>query len=203
MAVQSAVPSVGLSPPARGSPEARHARHVAPRPIPARAGEPSGRSATGCSDRAYPRPRGGAIDFGQVTTGGLGLSPPARGSPNGRSALTARIGPIPARAGEPRTRPPVAALGWAYPRPRGGALVELEEVSPLRGLSPPARGSLCLPSDAGCRPRPIPARAGEPQSDSCGMTELKAYPRPRGGAFRAQSGDQLPQGLSPPARGSP
>ena len=70
---------------------------------------------------AYPRPRGGAhltLDGTDLTEG---LSPPARGSPVMPDPAPCRVGPIPARAGEPvcvlAPRPQITA----YPRPRGGA----------------------------------------------------------------------------------
>ena len=48
---------------------------------------------------------------------------------------------IPARAGEPGKAELAAMARWVYPRPRGGATVEVRRVERHTGLSPPARGA--------------------------------------------------------------
>ena len=192
----------GLSPPARGSPGPDLGRGLAGGPIPARAGEPLLTSTKGRSSQAYPRPRGGAPEATESPSAEEGLSPPARGSRTG-SAIPQRVrGPIPARAGEPIAVLTPFGFCWAYPRPRGGAILRLEALGLTGGLSPPARGSLVRRQRRTDHQGPIPARAGEPKSRRVGTSGTAAYPRPRGGAYVLGSDEVEIEGLSPPARGS-
>ncbi len=172
----------GLSPPARGS----HARlpplATVRGPIPARAGEPGPVRRRSWLFSAYPRPRGGApsaVDSGSFL---FGLSPPARGSQDETAGILRAPGPIPARAGEPRTPSARPSFASAYPRPRGGAEIVARRARGQMGLSPPARGSLGCPRAHQFRRGPIPARAGEPRSAGRAAPLVRAYPRPRGGA---------------------
>ena len=91
-----------------------------------------------------------------------GLSPLARGNLDGEGITSSRMGPIPARAGEPHSTELPARLIRAYPRSRGGtAYREIMELA-HEGLSPLARGNRQgFASRAACS-GPIPARAGEP-----------------------------------------
>ncbi len=98
-----AVQNTGLSPPARGSPNATCPDGFRRGSIPARAGEPYGVEPEGEQDRVYPRPRGGASVWSAVPTFRAGLSPPARGSPAPALPVTRCTRSIPARAGEPRS----------------------------------------------------------------------------------------------------
>ncbi len=192
----------GLSPPARGSPDRRPTRPRRLGPIPARAGEPRFASWSSRSDRAYPRPRGGAAPVSTGTAGLNGLSPPARGS-RPRAVLNyIHVRPIPARAGEPSGPEPSPCTWEAYPRPRGGACHVSGLATCLGGLSPPARGSRSSAETLSAMVRPIPARAGEPARDPGGHVPNGAYPRPRGGACSTGHRPVTQRGLSPPARGS-
>ncbi len=176
-------PTLGLSPPARGS----------------RQPFPVSHSPT----RVYPRPRGGARLTVQAEDLAAGLSPPARGSLLfGSLAPTAR-GSIPARAGEPHCRSPVGSQRRVYPRPRGGAPRTPVGCALCWGLSPPARGSPDHPYPITSGGRSIPARAGEPSTCCFLSICLMVYPRPRGGAGEISLSPAEAQGLSPPARGSP
>ncbi len=112
-------------------------------------------------------------------------------------------GPIPACAGEPIDLTPEEKTEWAYPRMRGGTnkreLVEWAQ----SGLSPHARGNLCL-----CRfviffMGPIPACAGEPRTLPTKVHNLRAYPRMRGGTTASKRSRFKRAGLSPHARGNP
>ena len=69
-----------------------------------------------------------------------------------------------------------------YPRPRGGAAVEMERDDDSQGLSPPTRGS----------------RVATGVDDDT----FRVYPRPRGGAGIPILTQKWHQGLSPPTRGS-
>ncbi len=132
-----------------------------------------------------------------------GLSPPARGSRRPPRRCPTPPGPIPARAGEPRTTRGPLPRTWAYPRPRGGARSRFPPRSVVAGLSPPARGSRGHQVGVGRHRGPIPARAGEPEDIAGGAVVRTAYPRPRGGAKASPSMRSISEGLSPPARGSP
>ena len=75
-------------------------------------------------------------------------------------------------------------------------------VSPLRGLSPPTRGSHPVPGRDVEGDRSIPAHAGEPPQRTRRTTHRTVYPRPRGGAVAAPCSAMIASGLSPPTRGS-
>ena len=70
----------GLSPPTRGNPNDILIAKEGNGSIPAHAGEPRRRSATPCSSRVYPRPRGGTAVWRGHRRIGDGLSPPTRGN---------------------------------------------------------------------------------------------------------------------------
>ena len=116
---RSSAPS-GLSPRVRGN-------HHRPRPhrgrvgsIPACAGEPRrGREARGESG-VYPRVCGGTRRWPPYLDDTEGLSPRVRGNRDLGGGEFARVGSIPACAGEPRSNDSASAIGWVYPRVCGG-----------------------------------------------------------------------------------
>ena len=69
---------------------------------------------------AYPRSRGGTGTIVAVGRHGGGLSPLARGNPIQQHRHIGVLGPIPARAGEPKSWRRMEPAPWAYPRSRGG-----------------------------------------------------------------------------------
>ena len=73
-----------------------------------------------------------------------------------------RLGPIPARAGEPFCVFNRISHGGAYPRSRGGTEGMGLWVLVALGLSPLARGNRFDYKLDDFDPGPIPARAGEP-----------------------------------------
>ena len=151
---------------------------------------------------AYPRPRGGADFVEIVTIGRMGLSPPARGSQGRRPGPERGARPIPARAGEPHGIARPRGYVAAYPRPRGGAILRLQDDRIGQGLSPPPRGSPRHTKRRSGLSWPIPARAGEPLTPHDSASLSRAYPRPRGGAHHLAGKLAAAGGLSPPARGS-
>ena len=175
-------------------------RHV--RSIPAHAGEPGQQYARSNTAKVYPRPRGGAsIAHGEELCES-GLSPPTRGSRCLARFLSRRGGSIPAHAGEAERAYGPATSRAVYPRPRGGAVASRASSVGEEGLSPPTRGSqseLTVPPRLG---RSIPAHAGEPAPRSLPTLPEGVYPRPRGGAILVDPLAILPEGLSPPTRGS-
>ena len=206
---------------------------LARRPIPARAGEP--RSKMRVLDRpastAYPRPRGGASHSTSLPCAPGGLSPPARGSHVEDAPSSAKLRPIPARAGEPigkatedrdlARRPIPARAGEPASPRRSGSRCPVGLSPPARGEPSSGRSSRCaagrpIPARAGEPPphghvrisvklRPIPARAGEPQSRRRCHAASDERPIPaRAGepTSPATSWGTPVRGLSPPARGS-
>ena len=125
-----------------------------------------------------------------------GLSPPTRGSRQRPGRSRGKTRSIPAHAGEPVSEDWSHHPKVVYPRPRGGASMEVAASLPMRGLSPPTRGSPHSRLQPAPRTRSIPAHAGEPPSTSA------VYPRPRGGAWKSPRCSFLIRGLSPPTRGS-
>ena len=192
----------GLSPLARGNQCQGDSDDREKGPIPARAGEPAWR-ATGCAARwAYPRSRGGTVTTSVSMGASGGLSPLARGNLEEGNFEHGRLGPIPARAGEPPAVVMIHSRDWAYPRWRGGTAKPWPPWTPGQGLSPLARGNLQLQHQEGQAGGPIPARAGEPENSVAERRLSRAYPRSRGGTgFWAVLG-HCGGGLSPLARGN-
>ena len=171
-------------------------------PIPARAGEPPRQTPSPRWSWAYPRSRGGTGGGGVHWHVRWGLSPLARGNLPARAGAGQCQGPIPARAGEPRSASSALLLVWAYPRSRGGTPGVCTDGDLGWGLSPLARGNRCELRVPAGRDGPIPARAGEPLL-VCAVTFLvRAYPRSRGGTTINRILTGKFQGLSPLARGN-
>jgi len=190
--------------------------------IPARAGQPD--RCCGCHHpgRAYPRSRGATASHCAVGPVPPGLSPLARGNRASDHGLSQRVGPIPARAGQPHPLDALRNLVRAYPRSRGATRTAAARAGPRVGLSPLARGNLDLRTSVGMHSGPIPARAGQPRLDrGAGMcrgpiparagqpaAELsphrarRACPRSRGATSGRAFATPRPTGLSPLARGN-
>ena len=170
--------------------------------IPAHAGEPFGPQ--GCPHilRVHPRPCGGALGIVRNKDGGTGLSPPMRGSSNGRVVPSVHPGSIPAHAGEPTSNQVGSSFVRVYPRPCGGARLTVAMETRVPGLSPPMRGSPEARRDQDPQLGSIPAHAGEPSKSSRIPSRTWVYPRPCGGAVILLRHGQPSGGLSPPMRGS-
>ena len=112
------------------------------------------------------------------------------------------MGPIPARAGQPRACLARVWFQGAYPRSRGATDKFNDWASRRLGLSPLARGNpIHMCPIAPCR-GPIPARAGQPTCARGRRPPAGAYPRSRGATVLPLAGGLGPQGLSPLARGN-
>ena len=131
----------GLSPLTRGNLDLPMESTLGLGPIPAHAGEPDRQRMGRTSTRAYPRSRGGTIQHQHHTAPSVGLSPLTRGNPLSPSSCPYVLGPIPAHAGEPRTRQMSRPGVRAYPRSRGGTPVLRLELFAVLGLSPLTRGN--------------------------------------------------------------
>ena len=192
----------GLSPPTRGSLAAHHRRPAPDRSIPAHAGKPLVLAAKSEFYKVYPRPRGEARTAESFANQAKGLSPPTRGSPSYPQTSSSKCGSIPAHAGKPRDWR-VRVFQWeVYPRPRGEALLRSASRTPLRGLSPPTRGSRVRTGLGARNGGSIPAHAGKPVSSSRPDAPRQVYPRPRGEAPDERYLVVDHEGLSPPTRGS-
>ncbi len=134
-------PDQGLSPLARGNRRLCSGARRPARPIPARAGEPFMGSPLVRLMWAYPRSRGGTGLARPYSRQVRGLSPLARGNPTGCALMCLRVGPIPARAGEPCRLVIHPSPGGAYPRSRGGTSATPAVPCNEPGLSPLARGN--------------------------------------------------------------
>ena len=137
-----------------------------------------------------------------MTISSLGLSPLARGSPRTTRLRVEKLGPIPARAGQPQLRASLADASGAYPRSRGAAARSPSATPAHWGLSPLARGSRLSAGWDRVGPGPIPARAGQPAVRRVGSCWTRAYPRSRGAAIEEAQSISKKSGLSPLARGS-
>ena len=112
-------PSWGLSPRVRGNPKLMQLEPDARGPIPARAGQPVLMPFLFVLIWAYPRACGATSLHTHHVIGNEGLSPRVRGNPIGIRILSARTGPIPARAGQPLGQSGHSRAHRAYPRACG------------------------------------------------------------------------------------
>ena len=152
----------GLSPLARGNlPEAESAR-AALRPIPARTGQPTASRCLPLLWRAYPRSHG-ATEWGRTERAKIGgLSPLARGNPRLARLQSACARPIPARTGQPCSKPMRRVFERAYPRSHGATSWQVSDLLLSQGLSPLARGNRTASDAQIALKGPIPARTGQP-----------------------------------------
>ena len=151
---------------------------------------------------AYPRSRGGTHFCSLDCLFISGLSPLARGNHAVETAKHKLMGPIPARAGEPRSVRLVKIECRAYPRSRGGTAQPFGTPRFLQGLSPLARENRRINKFNDPIWGPIPARAGEPGQRLAPIARARAYPRSRGGTNAGNYAVAEAQGLSPLARGN-
>ena len=112
------------------------------------------------------------------------------------------LGSIPARAGEPSTRPGIGDTTWVYPRTCGGTHSTPAARASHAGLSPHVRGNLGVAPVLGEALGSIPARAGEPCGRRPGAGSIRVYPRTCGGTVEAAVQPERGQGLSPHVRGN-
>ena len=132
---------VGLSPRERGNHPRLRTRHPRPGSIPARAGEPSWVTMWLSSFTVYPRASGGTHCRPPNWWTALGLSPRERGNRIPRLDSLPADRSIPARAGEPPTRPRLSGAGRVYPRASGGTDGIEAGLAARLGLSPRERGN--------------------------------------------------------------
>ena len=142
MPPSSVIPWSGLSPLARGTLH-RHPADVRRRRfIPAGAGNTIRGARSHTLQTVYPRWRGEHDIWLDARGVYIGLSPLARGTQriSAQDQLTARF--IPAGAGNTKTEVPVLPESPVYPRWRGEHDYIYQNIGPVFGLSPLARGTL-------------------------------------------------------------
>ena len=176
---------------------------IAPRSIPACAGEPARPHRQSRPDPVYPRVCGGTPGNPRVRSPAAGLSPRVRGNRGANAFPAAAARSIPACAGEPSQASAPAGTAWVYPRVCGGTMgFRLSKPTRL-GLSPRVRGNPHRYEFSGIRLRSIPACAGEPPPYIRRPVPPMVYPRVCGGtAFEIGEPHGRP-GLSPRVRGNP
>ena len=135
-------------------------------------------------------------------TASTGLSPLARGNPDGLDFGIMAGGSIPACAGEPALATTNTRRRRVYPRLRGGTCWKQSAPWVWRGLSPLARGNLVLLAELLRSKGSIPACAGEPTTWANASPARWVYPRLRGGTTVPGGGAPATKGLSPLARGN-
>ena len=153
----------GLSPRVRGNLPQRPPLLVSPRSIPSCAGEPQAASRCTHIRQVYPRVCGGTVTGGCWQPAVRSLSPRVRGNPQSLQ------GQDPAQGLSPRVRGTISMAA--------GACIGL-------GLSPRVRGNLMRAGQCQCRPRSIPACAGEPSPSQQCHSIGAVYPRVCGGTRR-------------------
>ena len=186
--------SSGLPPRVRGNRGHELRRGVAPRPTPARAGQPRSRSAVRGGAGAYPRACGATVSSAHGSARYRGLPPLLPQEP--------RVRPTPARAGQPCRRRRSGAQSRAYPRACGATARIAAAVAGYTGLPPRVRGNPGRIAGPVLRHGPTPARAGQPEAVVVERAHGRAYPRACGATRRARASAWKAAGLPPRVRGN-
>ena len=129
----------------------------------------------------YPRVCGGTGSTSGAHGGKSGLSPRVRGNLCRLMQDLARLGSIPACAGEPFVGLFPCASEWVYPRVCGGTRTSGSLMPGRYGLSPRVRGNLPVVLQPAICQGSIPACAGEPQCLRTKPEYRRVYPRVCGG----------------------
>ena len=172
------------------------------RSIPAHAGEPFSDLRLSLLVRVYPRACGGTFVILNSGDFPRGLSPRMRGNHPHDEGRKARMGSIPAHAGEPWRCRHQHRPRRVYPRACGGTPGYTYRVYSSWGLSPRMRGNLGLHHLDGVLVGSIPAHAGEPLTGARWVDRGRVYPRACGGTRDKTKGGLDAEGLSPRMRGN-
>ncbi len=170
----------GLSPLARGTPEAFRLLVRLFRFIPARAGNTVPTHAGDANETVYPRSRGEHDHRAGMVRLVNGLSPLARGTRLLLHLGVKQLRFIPARAGNTKTKTRTTRPATVYPRSRGEHEARFYTSGGDGGLSPLARGTLKLLLPVHDPGRFIPARAGNTRIVHYCNGRMPVYPRSRG-----------------------
>ena len=187
----------------RGNRHDRAAEVVGVGSIPARAGEPTANPFGHHRSRVYPRECGGTARCAGVARPTTGLSPRVRGNLRRARKRPARLGSIPASAGEPALPAARPRTRRVYPRECGGTVSAGRSPCSSAGLSPRVRGNPSRRSRTDGRLGSIPASAGEPRGRRRIPRRREVYPRECGGTIGDLTYAERAEGLSPRVRGNP
>ena len=169
--------------------------------IPAGAGQTSVSRPSSSASRAHPRGCGADNGGGSGSLWRHGSSPRVRGRPRHCAAASARVGLIPAGAGQTARIPRPSASPWAHPRGCGADDFVKKLIKYFFGSSPRVRGRLHPPSRRTACPGLIPAGAGQTTSAGLLVTSERAHPRGCGADVWPCSAFPLLQGLIPAGAG--
>ncbi len=192
----------GLSPRLRGTPDLPEVFPAPTGPIPAPAGDPDVGHTNSRETGAYPRACGGPMDDRLDLAVRSGLSPRLRGTQELVDIATRHQGPIPAPAGDPKSRFDQWEASGAYPRACGGPPNTSTALFPATGLSPRLRGTQQGTDNGNGNHGPIPAPAGDPRIQTSPACRHRAYPRACGGPVGNANVRAVDAGLSPRLRGT-
>ena len=172
----------GLSPRVRGKLSRPMMSAIAPRSIPACAGEASPARPAITGHTVYPRVCGGSDWLAMLGGAMTGLSPRVRGKRGSLIRCGRPLRSIPACAGEAHTASSPARRRMVYPRVCGGSKGGLDLLAEAEGLSPRVRGKPGWRGGAGHPRRSIPACAGEAAQSLDAGRRRWVYPRVCGGS---------------------
>ena len=131
----------------------------------------------------------------------MGLSPRVRGKRGLLHKSVNRTRSIPACAGEAARQTRSSPPGGVYPRVCGGSRRQSSPTMTAKGLSPRVRGKPWLWPLRACKPRSIPACAGEARGAGASGIQPAVYPRVCGGSQQRKAMPLAVRGLSPRVRG--
>ena len=170
--------------------------------IPARAEEAFRSTLLASPTRVHPRACGGnEVLCGQCSIE-EGPSPRVRGKPRGRPGEAARMGSIPARAGETVAGGRGARPEAVHPRACGGNNTSTVVSCSGSGPSPRVRGKPWRRGTTKRRRRSIPARAGETVRPRARRSTPGVHPRACGGNPMNANSVRASSGPSPRVRGN-
>ena len=193
---------MGLSPRVRGNRRVEGQPGYPSRSIPACAGEPATFAIPRPHRAVYPRVCGGTVQTLEFLPESDGLSPRVRGNQLPPLPGPARLGSIPACAGEPYAAIRDFTICGVYPRVCGGTSQAMRRADGVGGLSPRVRGNHDLRRRLVRRGRSIPACAGEPPGSQSWLRPAGVYPRVCGGTYLPDHAVERVLGLSPRVRGN-
>ena len=192
----------GSSPLARGTPDALRDWHRQFRFIPARAGNTAGIHRIICNYTVHPRSRGEHTIAVAIIGVATGSSPLARGTHFRILLQPLNWRFIPARAGNTFPHSVTAIKLAVHPRSRGEHAFPAGQPQNPAGSSPLARGTPRWCHTPKCRPRFIPARAGNTARTTGAACRSAVHPRSRGEHIWTHVAVPKHGGSSPLARGT-
>ena len=191
----------GLSPWARGIRQVETLGQAVAGSIPVGTGNPQSTRSARQRHAVYPRGHGESAGARPRRRATKGLSPWARGIPIGRRPAAPTLRSIPVGTGNPHPLPRPRSGNRVYPRGHGESPASKVAAVAARGLSPWARGILCLQVADRRYVGSIPVGTGNPPPRAATSAATRVYPRGHGESHRCAYTAAGAAGLSPWARG--